>query len=84
MGRALMTFGTSSRDEVMGTLKMLYRARDEAALRIREEGRKAAESWDWGENRDAVFRFLELMKDEANFPREVEQSPSLAPSSDKH
>lgn len=84
MGRALMTFETSSRDEVMGTLKMLYRAKDEAAVRIREEGRKAAESWDWGENRDAVFRFVELMKDEANFPREVEESPPLTPSSDKH
>jgi hypothetical protein len=84
MGRALMTFETSRRDEVMGTLKMLYRAKDEAALRIREEGRKAAESWNWGENRDAVFRFVELMKDEANFPREVEVSPPLTPSAEDH
>ncbi len=77
MGRALMTFEGSTPQEVTGTLKMLYRARDEAALRIQDEGREAAENWDWGTNRDAVFRFAELMKDEANFPREVPASPPL-------
>ena len=75
MGRALMTFEGSSRQDVTGTLKMLYRAKDEPARRIQEEGRLAAERWDWGENREAVFRFAELMKDEANFPREVQPSP---------
>ena len=74
-----MTFEGSTREDVMGTLKMLYRAQDEAALRIRQEGRQAAEAWDWGENRDAVFRFVELLKDDANFPREVASSPPLSP-----
>ena len=47
--------------------------------------RAAAEAWDWGENRDAVFRFAELLKDrETNFPSEVEASPPLAPSNDTH
>ncbi|KPK58232.1 MAG: hypothetical protein PVG57_06470 [Gammaproteobacteria bacterium] len=77
MGIALMSFENSSREEVLSTLKMLYRAKDEAAVRIQEEGRQAAEAWNWGENRDAVFRFVELMRDPANFPREVEPSPSL-------
>jgi hypothetical protein len=77
MGTALMTFENSSREEVVGTLKMLYRARDEAALKIQEEGRRAAESWNWGENSEATFRFLELTRDSSNFPREVEASPPL-------
>lgn len=77
MGRALMSFEGSTREDVMGTLKMVFRARDEAALKIREEGRKAAESWDWGQNRDAVYHFSELMKDETNFPRIVDASPPL-------
>jgi len=81
MGRALMTFEGSSQQDVMGTLKMLYRAQDEAALRIQAEGQKAAESWAWGENRDAVFRFAELMKDETNFPREVPFPPPLGDGS---
>jgi hypothetical protein len=76
MGRALMTFEGTTRQDVMGTLKMLYRARDDAALKIQSEGLEAAERWDWGENRDAVFHFAELMKDEANFPREVPPSPA--------
>lgn len=80
MGTALMSFETSTREDVVGTLKMLYRAQDEAAIRIQDEGRKAAEAWDWGENRDAVFRFLELIRDPSNFPREVESSPSLQSS----
>ena len=77
MGRALMTFEDTTREDVMGTLKMVYRAKDDAALKVREEGRKAAEAWNWGENRDAVFRFVELMKDEGNFPSEVDTSPPL-------
>lgn len=76
MGRALLTFEGTSRQDVMGTLKMLYRARDEAALKIQSEGHDAAERWDWGENREAVFHFAELLKDEANFPREVPSSPA--------
>jgi hypothetical protein len=83
MGRALMTFEGSNRQEVTGTLKMLYRARDEAALRIQEEGRKAADSWDWGGNQNAVFRFAELLTDEANFPREVSASPPPGSSPDE-
>lgn len=81
MGRALMSFEGSTREDVMGTLKMIFRAQDDAALKIREEGRKAAEAWDWGQNRDAVYRFSELMADESNFPRTVETSPPLASSS---
>ena len=80
MGRALMTFEDSTREDVMGTLKMIFRAQDEAALKIRQEGRKAAESWDWGKNRDAVYRFSELMQDDSNFPRVVENSPPLSSS----
>jgi len=77
MGNALMTFEGSTREDVVGTLKMLYRAKDAAAVHIQEEGRNAAESWNWGENRDAVFRFLELTRDESNFPRQVESSPPI-------
>lgn len=77
MGQALMSFEDTTREDVMGTLKMIYRARDDAALKIREEGRKAAEAWNWGENRDAAFRFVELMKDDSNFPGDVESSPPL-------
>jgi hypothetical protein len=84
MGQALMTFEGSTREDVMGTLKMLYRARDAAAVHIREEGRKAAEQWDWGQNRDAVYRFVELLKDESNFPREVDPSPPLPTPGDTH
>jgi hypothetical protein len=83
MGHALMTFEDTSREDVMGTLKMLHRATDEPALKIRAEGCKAAESWDWGANEDAVFRFAELMKDKGNFPDEVEASaPMETPSAD--
>ncbi len=77
MGHALMTFEGSNREEVIGTLKMLYRASDEAALRIRGEGRKAAEAWDLGTNEDATRRFAELLGDPDNFPRQVEPSPPL-------
>jgi hypothetical protein len=77
MGHALMTFEDTTREDVMGTLKMLHRATDEPALKIRAEGGKAAESWDWGANNDAVFRFAELMKDKGNFPDEVESSAPL-------
>jgi hypothetical protein len=85
MGQALMSFEGATREDVMATLKMIYRARDEAALRVREEGRKAAEAWDWGENRDAVFRFAELLRDrETYFPTEVEASPPLTPPRETH
>jgi hypothetical protein len=77
MGHALMTFEGSSREEVIGTLKMLYRASDDAALRIREEGRKAAEAWDLGANEEATRRFTELLADPDNFPRQVDPSPPL-------
>ncbi len=77
MGHALMTFEGSTREDVVGTLKMLYRANDEAAVRIQEAGRQAAETWNWGENSDAVFRFVELTREPSNFPREVESSPPL-------
>jgi hypothetical protein len=83
MGHALMAFENSTREDVLGTLKMLRRATDEPALKIREEGCKAAESWNWGANNDAVFRFVELMKDKGNFPDEVEASAPLeTPSAD--
>lgn len=83
MGMALMTFEETTREDVMGTLKMLYRATDEPALKIRDEGRKAAADWGWGDNTDATLRFAELMKDESNFPKEVEDSPPLpTPSTD--
>ena len=62
----------------MATLKLLYRAQDPAALRIRDEGRSAAEAWDWGANEAATRRFAELLQDPQNFPREVEPSPPLS------
>mgnify|MGYP006953451590 FL=1 len=77
MGIALMSFENSSREEVLSTLKMLYRASDDAALRIREEGRKAAEAWDLGANEEATRRFMELLADPDNFPRQVDPSPPL-------
>ncbi len=77
MGHALMTFEGSNRQEVTGTLKMLHRATDEAALKIREEGRNAAQAWDLGSNEDATLRFSELLQDPDNFPREVQPSPPL-------
>ena len=83
MGHVLMSFEDTTREDVMGTLKMLHRATDEPALMIRAEGRKAVESWDWGANNDAVFHFVELMKDKENFPDEVEASTPLeTPSAD--
>jgi hypothetical protein len=85
MGQALMRFEGTTREDVIATLKMIYRAQDEAALRVRSEGRAAAEAWDWGENRDAVLRFAELLKDRNRyFPAEVEASPPLTPSTDTH
>ena len=85
MGQALMRFEGTTREDVIATLKMIYRAQDEAALRVRSEGRAAAEAWDWGENRDAVLRFAELLKDrDTYFPSEVEASPPLTPSTDTH
>lgn len=85
MGQALMSFEGATREDVMATLKMVYRARDEAALHVRAEGRAAAEAWDWGNNRDAVYRFAELFKDrEAHFPAEVEPSPPLSSPTDTH
>ena len=85
MGQALMRFEGTTREDVIGTLKMIYRAQDEAALRVRSEGRAAAEAWDWGENRDAVFRFAEMLNDrDTYFPAEVESSPPLTPPKDTH
>ncbi len=85
MGQALMSFEGATREDVMATLKMVYRAQDEAALHVRAEGRAAAEAWDWGENRDAAFRFAELLKDrETHFPSEVDPSPPLTSPTDTH
>jgi hypothetical protein len=85
MGQALMRFEGTTREDVIATLKMIYRAQDEAALRVRSEGRAAAEAWDWGENREAVFRFAELLGDrDTYFPAEVEASPPLTPPTDTH
>jgi len=84
MGHALMTFEGGSREEVLGTLKMLFRATDDAAIHIREEGRKAALEWNLGENAAATRRFSELMADENNFPREVQPSPRLDPKPPQH
>lgn len=79
MGQALMQFENATRDQVMATLKMLYRAQDEAALKIQEAGREAAERWDWGGNAEAVRHFAGLLEDpEGNFPREVESSPPVS------
>ena len=78
MGQALMQFENATRDRVMGTLKMLYRAQDEAALRIQAAGREAAERWDWGNNEEALGHFAGLLENpDQNFPRDVEASPPV-------
>ncbi|MGB5209005.1 MAG: hypothetical protein WBN31_03115 [Gammaproteobacteria bacterium] len=84
MGHALMTFEGSSRQDVLGTLKMLVRATDDAAVNIREEGRKAALAWNLGEDASAASRFSELMENPDNFPRKVDPSPPPGPKPDQH
>ena len=77
MGSALMTFDDATREHVMGTLKMIYRAQDDAALDVQAEGRQAAAQWDFGANADATRRFSELLAEPGRLPREVEASPPL-------
>jgi hypothetical protein len=77
MGSALMTFEDATRENVMGTLKMIYQARDGAALDVQAEGRQAASHWDFGANGDATQRFAELLAEPDRLPREVEASPPL-------
>ena len=82
MGSALMTFDDATREDVMGTLMMICRARDDAALDVQAEGRQAAASWDFGANGEATRRFSELLADPDRLPREVEPSPPLAGPAD--
>ena len=78
MGSALMTFEDTTREDVMRTLKMIYQARDDAALDVQAEGRLAATRWDFGANGEATQRFSELLAEPGRLPREVEPSPPLA------
>jgi hypothetical protein len=80
MGSALMTFEDATSEDVMGTLKMIYRAQDEPALNMQAEGRKAATAWDFGANEAATRRFTELLADPSSMPREVEASPPVNPA----
>lgn len=80
MGSALMTFEDATREDVMGTLKMIYRAQDAAALDVQAEGRKAATAWDFGSFEGPTNRFAELLAEPGRLPREVEPSPPLGPA----
>ena len=75
MSEALLSFGTTSNEQVIATIRMLQRAHDDAALKIKQSGADAARDWKWGTNEAATRRFLELMDDPKNFPREVEPIP---------
>jgi len=75
MSEALLSFGTTSNEQVVATIRMLQRAHDDAAMKIKQAGADAARDWKWGTNEAATRRFLELMDDPDNFPREVEPSP---------
>ena len=74
LAHALDAFGTSTSAEIRATVMMLDGAGDEPALKIRDEGARAAEAWADGANADAASRFRELMADPANFPRNVERT----------
>jgi hypothetical protein len=60
LGNALMTFEGATRELVTSTLMEIYQNRDGALVRLQQEGREAAEEWDWGARPDAVRRFSEL------------------------
>jgi hypothetical protein len=78
MGSALMTFEDATQENVLGTLKMIYRAQDEPALDVQAEGRQAASNWDFGANGEATRRFSELLAEPGRLPREVDSSPPLS------
>jgi hypothetical protein len=80
MGSALMTFEDATREDVMATLKMIYRAQDKAALDVQAEGRKAATAWDFGAVEEPTGRFAELLAEPGRLPREVDPSPPLGPA----
>ncbi len=75
MSEALLSFGTTSNEQIIATIRMLQRAHDDAALKIKQSGADAAREWKWGTNEAATRRFLELMDDPENFPREVAPIP---------
>lgn len=80
MAEALAAFGTATKEQILGTIKLLVRSSDAAAIKIRNAGKDAAIDWDWGDNDEASSVFADLMKDPDNFPRDVEQSlnPALS------
>lgn len=73
MAEALAAFGTATEEQIVARVKLLERSADEAALAIKSAGREAATEWASGENDQATERFVALLEDPANFPREVEQ-----------
>ncbi|MCZ6559397.1 MAG: hypothetical protein O6931_00715 [Gammaproteobacteria bacterium] len=73
MAEALAAFGTATQEQIVATVKLLERSADEAAIAIKLAGHDAATAWAWGENEEATQRFVSLLEDPANFPREVEQ-----------
>ena len=73
MAEALAAFGTATQEQIVATVKLLERSADDAALAIKLAGHDAATAWAWGENEEATQRFVTLLEDPANFPREVEQ-----------
>ncbi len=73
MAEALAAFGTATEEQIVATVKLLERSADDAALAIKRAGREAATDWARGKNEEATGRFVVLLEDPANFPREVEQ-----------
>ena len=73
MAETMAAFGTATGEQIVATVKLLERAADDAALAIKSAGREAATDWAWGENDQATERFVALLEDPANFPREIEQ-----------
>ena len=73
MAEALAAFGTATEEQIVATVMLLERSADDAALAIKRAGWKAATDWAGGENEEATGRFVVLLEDPANFPREVEQ-----------
>ena len=73
MAEALAAFGTATEEQIVARVKLLERSADDAALAIKSAGREAATEWASGENDQATERFVALLEDPANFPREVEQ-----------
>ena len=81
MTDALLAFGSSSDAQVAATIRMLQRAQDQPALKMKKRGADAAREWQWGTNEAATRRFLEMLDDRSLFPENVPSSPGPIGSS---